>query len=93
MPLRQIETIERMSTESNTTAQVVGNVLITALLLLAILFVQSCLNRQPAKTGPTTSSPSPSAANSPTSKASPENVSYYHGSGIVTKVVREKPLR
>lgn len=65
------------------------NILIASLLSLLMLFVSSCKQRQST----TTNQPDNSTAQStPTQQTSPSPaVNTYHGTGVVTKVVRENP--
>lgn len=62
--------------------------MLALLLLLAAVFATTCQKRPATPTTQATSSPSTIATPQPT--PSPE-VRTYHGTGIVTKVVRENP--
>lgn len=77
-----------MKTESNMRRTVAKNVVLTTSMLVAALFSTTCQKKQAAPTRQISNSPSP--ISTPQAPPSPE-VHTYHGTGIVTKVVRENP--
>lgn len=80
-----------MKTDSNVSTFVAARVVIASLLSLAALFAVSCQKRQAPTTNQATNSPSTSATSTPTPPSTPADVRNYHGTGVVTKVVRENP--
>ena len=64
---------------------------VASLFTLTLFSFPSCQKRLAPTGNPQSSSPSPTATNTPAAQTTPAEVKIYHGSGIVTKVVRENP--